>query len=73
MIDNPITRKCLEDGLIKKGAVFMLNKQDGMIWSFKVKLISWRKRGGDIVVKLKTYKDYPFGHKIIYRNLTELI
>lgn len=32
MIDNPITRKCLEDSLIKKGAIFMLNKQDGMIW-----------------------------------------
>lgn len=73
MINSPITKKYLEEGLIKKGHIFMLNKQDGMILPFKVKLISWHKIGSDIVVKLQTYKDYPFGHKVIYRNLTELI
>lgn len=72
MLNSEITRGCLERGEIKKGEIFIYNNQNGFIYSFKVKVLGWHKDGKNIVVKLQTYKDYPFGHKVIYRSLTEL-
>lgn len=73
MTNKNIKIELIKDGKIKKGSVLMLNKSDNMIWSFKVKIINLYEIDDNIVLKLKTFKDYPFGHKIIYRNLTELI
>lgn len=73
MIDTKVVREKIETGKITKGSIFIANSGNSSFQSFKVKLISWHKDGNNIVLKLKTYKDYPFGHKIIYRSLQELI
>jgi hypothetical protein len=71
-MDNPITRKLLFDGEIKKGGVFVIYK-DGTMMAFKVKITKIIKSGDDVILKLKTGKDYPLGHKYIFRSLDELV
>lgn len=72
MIDSPITRDLLEKGEIKNVGVIIPNS-DGTFTPYKCRLSSWFKKGDDIIVKLKTSKDWPFGHKYIYRSLEEII
>lgn len=72
MIDNHITRGLLESGQMKNVAIFIRNS-DGTFTPHKLKISSWFKKGQDIIIKLKTGKDYPFGHRYIFRSLEELI
>lgn len=73
MIDTKVVREMLEKGEIKSGKLFIANAGNQSFQAFKVSLVSWHKDGKNIVLKLKTFSDYPFGHKIIYRSLQELI
>lgn len=72
MVDNYITRELIESGSIKRGHVIVLYK--GLeIHTFECKIQKIIKDGDMIVLKLKTGKDYPLGHKYIYRSIEEII
>jgi hypothetical protein len=72
MVNNYITRELIESGTIKRGHVLVLYK--GLeIHSFACKIQKIIKDGDTIIMKLRTGKDYPLGHKYIYRSIEEII
>lgn len=71
MINNQITRQGIEAGVIKDVLVMMLNSDEGQCFKCRVSKII--KSGDDLILKLKTGKDYPLGHKYIFRSIEEVI
>ena len=71
-MDNPIVRKLLYDGEIRKGSVIVIYANTDFM-AFRCKISKIIKSGNDVILKLKTGKDYPLGHKYIFRSLDELI
>jgi hypothetical protein len=72
MINNYITRELLENGSLKRGSVIVLYK-DMSFMTFSCKIQKIIKEGDTYILKLRTGKDYPLGHKYIYRSIEEII
>lgn len=72
MIKNHITRRLLDEGKINSVGLIILTVNHEYA-TFKCKLSKVIKNGDDIILKLKTGKDYPLGHKYIFRSLEEVI
>lgn len=72
MINNNVVIFAIQKGAIRSGYVVILDK-DTRYLSFRCKIIKIIPDGNSYIVKLKTGKDYPLGHKIIYRSLEELL
>jgi hypothetical protein len=72
MVNNYITRELLLNGSLKRGSVVVLYK-DMSFMTFRCKIQKIIKEGDTFILKLRTGKDYPLGHKFIYRSLEEII
>lgn len=72
MINNHITKELIENGTIKRGHVVVLYK-DTTFMTFTCKIQKVIKEGDTFIIKLRTGKDYPLGHKYIYRSIEELL
>jgi hypothetical protein len=72
MINNYITRELLLNGSLKRGSVVVLYK-DMSFMTFSCKIQKIIKEGNTFILKLRTGKDYPLGHKYIYRSLEEIV
>lgn len=72
MINHPSIITAIENGRIKKGEVIVLN-QDSTLLTFTCVIQKIIYDRNEIIVKLKTGKDYPLGHKYIYRSIEELL
>lgn len=68
MIDNSITRDVLQSGAKKTVGVLCPHKQ--VILKCRISKIV--NEGKDMILKLKTPKGWPFGHKYIYRSIQEV-
>lgn len=72
MVNNHITKELFENGSIKRGHVVVLYK-DSTFMTFTCKIQKVIKEGDTLIIKLRTGKDYPLGHKYIYRSIEELL
>lgn len=72
MVNNHITKELIESGSIKRGHAIVLYKNMD-IHSFSCKIQKIIKEGDTYILKLRTGKDYPLGHKYIYRSIEEII
>lgn len=71
MIDSKITRQCFIDGKIKKCDV-IIGLVNGTMHFMTCRFMKYRIVDGDFLVKLKTPKEYPLGHKYLWRHIDEL-
>jgi len=64
--------KLFETGQIKRAAIVHINEKNEYC-TFTCRVSNVIKYQGDIIIKLKTGKDYPLGHKYVFRSIEELI
>lgn len=72
MILSKGTIELFETGKIKRAAIVYINENNEYC-TFTCKVSKVIKYQGDIIIKLKTGKDYPLGHKYVFRSIEELI
>lgn len=72
MVKNYITKDMLKKGELTKGHIVVLYN-DGTLQAFEGKITKIIRSGEDIILKMRTGKGYPLGHKFVFRSLEEII
>lgn len=69
-MNKDIVLQLIKDNKLKKCHAFIIDLYTSI--PFKVKIVDVIYNKSDVILKLKTYKDYPLGHKYIFRSIDEI-
>jgi len=72
MINNHITQSLLAKGEIVSVNIFVATGTHHF-GTIKCRISKIIRKDGDTILKLKVGKEYPLGHKFIFRSLEEVL